>query len=382
MKKHLSLFVIGVIAGMQLAFPQSYRHRTPKGFDNGITEKWELRADIGAQVSDIAGLIDIGVGYNVNENIYLGLASGAYPKYGAAGEIESVTHFPVMADFTYRYNPPTDNWSFFAFFRGGYIMPSKTEAFFKNSKPYERQGYTAFEFGPGYALRLQRNIDLRFSMNYALAIPGDDGFDPAVNHTEHLFQMRVGMAFRGKPKSGTRAEMIAEANRKAEEERRRYDEEWAAKQKAEEEEYRRRTEEEREERRRRREESTQRAVESLSVTANEMPFEFFCHITPDMVENNTIDNKLVQLASMAAGKTVSTIVVLGLAPGTDSADASSIVTAIQNSDKVKNYLYKRYVISRDLVTTFTSGFETNSGKDSRPKEAIATIIIQKKPADK
>lgn len=380
-KKLISLLTIGVVCVSQLTFAQSRKRRTPAGYDDGIAKKWEMRFALGGQngtKKDKAVLLDMGFGYNLNSNLYMGLSTGLYPKFGVVDGLKSDNVIPVMADLTFRVNPESDHWSPFFQVRGGYMMHTKTNDYLeKECLPYERKGYTAFEFGPGLCFRILRNIDLRMSLDYAVAVPGDDGFDPARNSTEYLFQARLGMSFRGKPKSGTRSEMRAEAARKAAEEQHRRDEEWAAQQKAEAEEARLREEAAREERRRRREAAAQQTAQMFSASSNEAPVEFYCHVTSAMVDSEGLDNQLVKLAALAAGKSVQTIVVLGYSNKPNSTDASDVIEASSRADKVKNYLNKRYVISKNLITTAFSGFEEHSSPNTRPNDAIATIMIQK-----
>lgn len=375
------LLSIGLFGCVQAAMAQHRKPRTPKGFDNGIENKWEFRVSAGGSIGsfdDKAILIDAGFGYNFGSNVYLGVASGAFPYFSAIDKMPSITYVPLMLDATFRHNPYNDRWSPFLQLRGGYLFPTESSYLMKGDINYDRPGYTSFEISPGISFRPVRNIDLFLSMGYAVAVPGDDGLDPALAQTEHLLQTRLGLGFRGKPKSPTRTVMIEENARIQAQRQQEYEEQWA-KQKAQEEEERRKADEERAERRRQRQSSgVDDSLLSALGLASQTSVEFFCHVTPAMVEEGaSLENKLIQLASLAAGKSVSSIVILGYSAAGESQDASNVIEANNNADKVRAYLIKRYVIDRNLISTAFNGFEASSSSDTRPKGAIATIMIQK-----
>lgn len=376
------LILLGLCGNWLDASAQSHILKNPAGYDDGVAERAEFRVSLGSQCGspfDKAILFDLGGGYNIDDNLYIGLSTGVYPYFGALNRVESDAVIPMMADFSCRLNNLAESWSPFVQIRGGYLAHMKPSTFFPDtSEPYTRKGYTAFEIGGGACYRILRNVDLRMSLNYALAIPGKDDYEPAQNCTEHLLQARVGFGFRGKPKSPTRSEMLEEVAKKNAERQQEYEKYWAEKA-AQEEAERQKEEEERAERRRQREANGQNSLaESLGLTANMPSVEFFCHVTESMVtEGASLENKLINLASLAAGKQVVSIVILGITPNENSLDASNVIDANRQADKVKNYLNKRYVIDKNLMTTAFSGFEEKCSKETRPKNAIATIMIEK-----
>lgn len=380
----LFLLCLSLFGLSNVSLGQSAKNaRTPDGFDNGISRKWEFRVSAGAQTGsryDKALLFDLGLGYNVSSNWYMGLSSGLYYRFGAVDGLKSEGMIPVMADITWRSNPVSDRWSPFFQVLGGYLIPEKkTGTLEDEGTPYNWKGYTCFEFNPGLSLRPSRSVDVRFSLGYALAIPGDDGFDPARNYTEHLVMGKIGVSFRGKPNSPTRQQMIEEQDRAREAHQQEYKaqvEQQRAKAEAE----RRQDEAARAERRRQ-----QQASGDVMPILAESPAaaEFYCHITADMIADGaSFNNDLLNLASLVSGNQVSSIIVLGYGSDSQSGDASGVLEANNRAAKVRNYLSRRYYLNKDIITTVFSGFEDCSGQDSRPKNAIATIMIQRVAGDK
>lgn len=379
----IALFSLGVLG--QTGFGQTHHFRLPANYDNGIDGKWEFRFALGGQIGtkhDQAILADLGVGYNVSNNLYLGVATGYYPYFGVVDGLNSEAYLPLMGDVTLRWNLEEEHISPFVELRGGYLLPTKSEGFLEGTNDaYTRQGYTALEVGPGLSLRAGRSIDVRMSVNYALALPGADGFEPELNCQEHLVQVRFGMAFRGKAKGQSRAKLIEMHEQQLQAENERRQQEYLAQQRAAEEEAERRVAEEREERRRRREAETQKTMQQIMGTSDESPYEFYFHVTPGMVKDGArLENQLINLAAMAAGKQLSSIVVLGYDVDVQD-NFPNVAEAMNQANKVKAYLTKRYVIDKNLFSIAYSGFENSSGQDTRPKDAIATIIIQKKPTE-
>ncbi len=383
----ISLLAAGLLCQAELSVAQSGYYRMPVNYDDGIGNKWEFRAGLGGSYGtrgDLAALVDIGLGYNIGSNVYLGIATGAYPMFGVVDDLKADVVLPLMGDLTVRFNSSNEKLSFFLEGRGGVLVHSRPTSYLEIDAPdnkYERQPYMTIEVGPGLDIRVSRNIDLRLSVGYAYANPTDDGWVPARNYTEHSVQARVGMAFRGQPRTASRSVLRDEAIRQ---ERERQMQQYLAEQQAEEEAALRRAEQDREERRRRREEMNQ-AMEQQGgmdpmagmAVQNTNAYEFFFHVTPKMVADGAgLENKLIQLASLAAGKHLSSIVVMGYAPA--SADGSpNVVDAMAEATKVINYLNKRYVIDKTLFSSAFNGFEASSGASTKPKDAIATIMIQR-----
>lgn len=383
----ISLLAAGLLCQAELSVAQSGYYRMPVNYDDGIGNKWEFRAGLGGSYGtrgDLAALVDIGLGYNIGSNVYLGIATGAYPMFGVVDDLKADVVLPLMGDLTVRFNSSNEKLSFFLEGRGGVLVHSRPTSYLEIDAPdnkYERQPYMTIEVGPGLDIRVSRNIDLRLSVGYAYANPTDDGWVPARNYTEHSVQARVGMAFRSQPRTASRSVLRDEAIRQ---ERERQMQQYLAEQQAEEEAALRRAEQDREERRRRREEMNQ-AMEQQGgmdpmagmAVQNTNAYEFFFHVTPKMVADGAgLENKLIQLASLAAGKHLSSIVVMGYAPA--SPDGSpNVVDAMAEATKVINYLNKRYVIDKTLFSSAFNGFEASSGASTKPKDAIATIMIQR-----
>lgn len=350
-------------------------------YDDGVSHKVEFRTSIGTQIGtkhDIAALLDLGLGYNINKNFYLGVASGYYAKFGVVDGLESGGMIPVLADLTYRFDDQNDYWSPFIQLRGGYLLPVPSSDVLDSGpfegQTYNRSGYTNIDLGTGFYIRPVRNIDLKLSVHYAMALSGSDDFDPALNCNEHIFQIRFGANFRGKPRTATRSELKAEANRQIAEQRRAEHEKRQAELAARRAEAERLAEEDRAARRAQREATASSVTSSL---VQDIPVEYFCHVTPAMLEGSNLDNELIKLATLATGKQLQGIIILGTAP-----QADDVVKAIQNADDVRKHLAKRYYISKELISTSYTGFDDILKEHARPDGTIATIIIQKAPDQK
>lgn len=380
MKKiFISFIALFSLASLTTVSAQSWP-RTATKYDDGIKQKMEFRGSVGSQIGtkrDIAALLDLGLGYNFTSNFYLGLGSGIYPKFGVADGIGSDAVIPLMLDATYRINLQSESLSPFFQFRGGCLFHTDPDGVLESGmyegEPYTRANYTAFDLGAGVYIRPVRNVDFRLSLHYAIAVPGDDGHDPVLNCTEHLLQFRAGIGLRGKVRSGSRAELSAEATRQLQEQRRQEHEQRLAEQAARRAEAERRAEEDRAARRAQREATASSVTSSL---VQEIPVEFFCHITPSMMEGNNLNNDLIKLATLATGNQLASVIVLGYSNGQD------VVKAVQNADSVRKHLNKRYYINSSLISTSYMGFDDIIQAHPRPADAIATIIIQKTPETK
>lgn len=378
----LSLASLACFASLDAAYPVR-RPVTPRGYDDGIHQKWEYRLMGGFSVgsyNDEALLFEAGVGYNFTSNVYLGAVAGVYPYFGVIDRLESCPFVPLLADLTLRSNPYSDRWSPFFEFRAGALLPMSWSGTLENGDTYDRQPYVTFELCPGINFRPVRNVDLRLSAGYALAIPGDDGYEPEnLNHIQHSLQVRLGIGFRGRPSSPTRMAMIQESERVFAERQREYRERWEE-QKARTEEEHRKEAEARAERRRQREQGGATSVLPTAILSSQGKMEFFCHVQPGTVaEGALLNNDLIRLATLVASKEVSSIVVFGYDPEAASQGNTDVIRANNNAEKVRSYLNKRYVIDRNILSTALSGFEDVLHSESRPSGTIATILIEKTP---
>lgn len=381
----LSLLAMSLVTTMATHTAQAQYLSNALKYDDGITKKVEFRITGGAQVGtkhDMAALADLGLGYNFTKNFYLGVGSGYYAKFGVVDGMPADGVIPLLADATYRFENQTERWAPFIQLRAGYLMPVPASGELEDTpwlgelagQTYDRKGYTNIDLGAGICFRNVRNVDLKFSLHYAMALAGDDGYDPALNCDEHLVQFRFGVNLRGKARTASRSELKAEANRQLAEQRRLEHEKRQAELAARRAEAERLAEEDRAARRAQREATASSVTSSL---VQDIPVEFFCHITPSMLEGSNLDNELIKLATLATGKQLQGIIILGTAEQKDD-----VVKAIQHADDVRKHLAKRYYISKDLISTSYTGFDDILKEHARPDNAIATIIIQKSPEQK
>jgi len=186
-------------------------------YDDGIAKKAEFRVELGGSLGtnkDKALITEIGLGYNFTSNVYAGVITGMFVNYGYCLGGNPGSYLPTMAELSFRLNEQeSDQISGFLSLRAGMLWNMKGKEEIQNyTAPYTPieytyQDYVTVEVMPGFIWRPKRNLDVRISAGYCLAVPGDDGYNPHLTKTEHSLTARIGLAFRGKPTSGTRREV-------------------------------------------------------------------------------------------------------------------------------------------------------------------------------
>lgn len=199
-------------------------------YDDGIAKKWEFKFD-GGYTNDfrkdepkVEGLMDgneswgvqVGVGYNPTSNWFIGLNSGYYGNWGVAETLkDGFGVVPALIDVVYRWNLGTaEKWSLFLEGRGGYLFSLEDDIKFLG-KDREINGFYYADAQAGVYYRIRRNIDLKFSAGWGYGWNREDDINPAVSRNEHPFSARIGMNFRGKPTTLSRAALLEEAARLA-----------------------------------------------------------------------------------------------------------------------------------------------------------------------
>lgn len=193
---------------------------TVKEFEgDGIAKKWELRLDVGAESSmgsgvalfdtDGGALFELGVGYNLTSNWYLGVVSGFFYKAGRSEDIDANSTIPVLANLTYRWNLGK-KWSIFADGRAGYLFSVKGVENFKSGKSYDYPNVTFLNLMPGVIYRVKPNIDLKLSFGYGYFLTNDDEDEGDFMHSGNTLVAKVGMNFRKAPKPIVRVTPIEE----------------------------------------------------------------------------------------------------------------------------------------------------------------------------
>ena len=186
---------------------------------DGIAKKWELRLDAGIESSlgggvalfdnDGGALFELGVGYNLTSNWYLGLVSGFFYKAGQSEDIDANNTIPVLANLTYRWNLG-NKWSIFADGRAGYLFSVKGDENFTSGKSYEYPNVTFLSVMPGVIYRVKPNNDVKLSFGYGYFLPNDDGDEGDYMHSGNTLVAKVGMNFRKAPKPIIRVTPIEE----------------------------------------------------------------------------------------------------------------------------------------------------------------------------
>ncbi len=186
---------------------------------DGIAKKWELRLDAGIESSlgggvalfDVDGgaLFELGVGYNLTSNWYLGVVSGFFYKAGRSTDIDANNTIPVLANLTYRWNLGK-KWSIFADGRAGYLFSVKGVENFSGGKSYDYPNVTFLNVMPGVIYRVKPNIDLKLSFGYGYFLTNDDENEGDYMHSGNTLVAKVGMNFRKAPKPIVRVTPIEE----------------------------------------------------------------------------------------------------------------------------------------------------------------------------
>ena len=200
-------------------------------YDDGISKKWEFKIDGGYTNDFIVGSggksltsgdglrgndgwgVGVGFGYNPTSNWFIGLNSGFWGSWSAVKGDDGGNVIPALLDVVYRWNLGTaEKWSVFLEGRGGYIFNLADDVTMGNTT-YEAGNYIYADAQGGVYYRIRRNIDLKLALGWGYGFNQAD--DPSATRDEHPFSARVGMNFRGKPTTASRAELLEEAARLA-----------------------------------------------------------------------------------------------------------------------------------------------------------------------
>ncbi len=193
-------------------------------YDDGIAKTWELKFDASYGIhlkefkGDTKGLFDdrrepfyfnVGVGYNLTSNWFLGINSGYYYQIGS--EVNNM--IPLLADVVYRWNlGESAKWSIFLEGRGGYAFSVKSDKKYGKYNPYEYTGHWTFDVQPGVYYRIVPNIDLKLALGYGYTAPRENNDKNQYAKSMGTIFVKLGMNFRGKSSSSTRSELEADAS--------------------------------------------------------------------------------------------------------------------------------------------------------------------------
>lgn len=217
MKKLLSFLSIAM-ASMTAVMAETVQSSDME--DDGISQKWEVKAMVGGMLtnSEDGGhakitnwgeslQFEVGAGYNLSSNLYVGLSSGYFYKYGFTMKAHQENQLvPLLGDVVYRWNK-WRKWSLFAEARAGYLMNFQSEVKLADGTTYEPAGYTLFELMPGVYYRLRDNIDLRVSVGYTYGATAEEGVSRMTQNETGLVA-KVGMNFRKAPKAMVRTAVV------------------------------------------------------------------------------------------------------------------------------------------------------------------------------
>lgn len=187
---------------------------------DGISKKWELRLDLGAESSmrkgyvfdhltDGGALFELGVGYNFTSNWYAGLSSGYFYKAGESAVIEANENLPILANLTYRWNF-AQKWSAFLDGKAGYLYSVKSDRNFSDGVSYEYPNAMFYNLMPGLIYRMLPNVDLKFSLGWGYFMTEDDEDRGDYVRSNNTMVAKIGMNFRKAPKMVVRTTPVEE----------------------------------------------------------------------------------------------------------------------------------------------------------------------------
>ena len=357
-------------------------------YDDGIAKKWEFKFDVGYGVTTKSykgskpyGLFDergenpyanVGVGYNFTSNWFLGVNSGYWWKYSQ----ENNRVVPLLGDVVYRWNLGTaEKWSVFLEGRGGYLFSVKSNRAAFGYKDYEYTGHWFFDVQPGIYYRLRRNIDLKLAVGYSYTMPRENEEKNQLADKEGLLFAKVGMNFRGKPTTASRAELLEEAARlAAEAEAARLKAEEAARLLAEAE-AKRAAEAAAEAARLAAEKAAaEKAAAELAARAAATNLVFFYNIRVTNFDEAD-DAKLQDLVKYVNSNAVKMIYIKGYA---DKGTGNPYVNrkyAKQRAENVKKALVSKYGIDSKMIECLSYG-DTVQPYPENDKNRCATIFVE------
>lgn len=353
-------------------------------YDDGIAKKWEFKFDGGYTNDFVSGEgkalrgndgwgVGVGVGYNFTSNLFVGLNSGYYGSWGAVKNDDGANVIPALLDVVYRWNLGTaEKWSFFLEGRGGYMF-NLIDDITKNKKTYESGNYIYADAQAGVYYRIRRNIDLKLAAGWGYGFNQAD--DPSNTRNEHPFSARVGLNFRGKPTTMSRAALLEEAARlAAEAEAARLKAEEAARLLAEAE-AKRAAEAAAEAARLAAEKAAaEKAAAELAARAAATNLVFFYNIRVTNFDEAD-DAKLQELVKYVNNNAVKMIYIKGYA---DKGTGNPYVNrkyAKQRAENVKKALVNKYGIDSKMIECLSYG-DTVQPYPENDKNRCATIFVE------
>ncbi len=358
-------------------------------YDDGIAKKWEFKFDGGYTQDfnkhgskDSRGLkgndgwgIGVGVGYNLTSNWFLGLNSGYYADWGSVLSSDGASFIPALLDVVYRWNLGTaEKWSIFLEGRGGYMFNLHDDVTYLK-KDYSLGNYIYADAQAGVYFRIRRNIDLKLAAGWGYGWDQTDEPVSALTRNEHPFSARVGMNFRGKPTTASRAELLEEAARlAAEAEAARLKAEEAARLLAEAE-AKRAAEAAAEAARLAAEKAAaEKAAAELAARAAATNLVFFYNIRVTTIDDQD-DAKLQELVSYVNNGKVNKIYIKGYA---DKGTGNPYVNrkyAKQRAENIKKTLINKYGIDGKMIECMSYG-DTVQPYPENDKNRCATIFVE------
>jgi len=363
-------------------------------YDDGIAKKWELRLDAGGAIGghkrvstaaeykkigftdyDEGYMFDLGLGYNLTSNWYVGVITGYMPKLGEVRSCDEGNNLiPALADVTWRKQLGTsEKWSFFVQGRGGYLFGIHDDVTTKKGTT-EVNGYTYFDINPGIYYRIKRNIDLKFSIGYGYMVAREGDAAPLLTANQNMFNARLGVNFRKAPEMLTRSELNYELDGVNEQlEALRLAQEEAARQaalKAAQEEAARKAAAEAAARKAAEEEAARLAALEAAKHKNLTLF----YTIRESELNQDQNAKLAELAEWVKSRKVDQIVIKGYADKGTGNPRINVGYAKARAEKVKKALVKKYGIDKKMIECSSFG-DTEQPFQENDMNRCAIILV-------
>lgn len=177
----------------------------------GIAKRWEYyvlgsfytSSIIKGAIGEESASIEIALGYNFNNHVYMGLSSGYLHDFGEfyfpskiqeyEGTRRSGDYLPVLLDARYRWNA-FNKFAFYAEGRGGILLPTRPGLKVSGDEDpfFTYPSYFFYEAQPGVMLRTTRRFELRLSVGVGYA----KSLDEKKAKSESVVSAKLGFAYR------------------------------------------------------------------------------------------------------------------------------------------------------------------------------------------
>lgn len=162
-------------------------------YAQGEANTWAIKTALGADFTEFERperqlKLDLGIGYNLNEHVYIGFATGTIGRLGKT-EAEAFFALPLLGDITFSF-PTKSGWMPYIQTRGGFVV--NTNKNFTNKKGQEVEGahLTTFDVEPGLSINLSENMTLQMGIYYRRLMKLE-----GYGHNQNAYGAKLGLVF-------------------------------------------------------------------------------------------------------------------------------------------------------------------------------------------